>query len=388
MAANPLKPPPLIAHIVHRLAVGGLENGLVNLINHMPRERYRHAVICLTDSTDFRDRIQRDDVSLIDLLKCEGPDFSMHARLWKVLRSLRPDIVHTRNLSALECLLPASCAGVRGRIHGEHGRDIYDLDGRNFKYNVLRRLIRPMVHRYIAVSAELREWLMHTVGVHPDRVVQIRNGVDFQRFHPRSGPRFSFGPEGFASSTAFLLGTVGRMEPVKDPLTLVRAFLHLLATEPGADQRLRLVMIGDGSLRGEAQELLRAANAQALAWLPGERTDIPDILRGLDLFVLPSLREGLSNTILEAMASGLPVVATRVGGSPELVEEEKTGLLAPPANPLALAQAIRTYLDHPQLMRAHGQTGRKTAEQDFSMEKMVHGYIEVYESVLNHSCPK
>jgi glycosyltransferase involved in cell wall biosynthesis len=178
------------------------------------------------------------------------------------------------------------------------------------------------------------------------------------------------------------------MQVIKDQLTLVRAFLHLLDNEPGAREVLRLVIIGDGLLLEEARQLLRAAGAGQVAWLPGERADIPDMMRGLDLFVLPSLREGISNTILEAMASGLPVVATRVGGNPELVEEGRTGMLVPPSDPVALAQAIRTYLvDKGQLIR-HGQAGRRRAEARFSMEAMVNAYLGVYDAVLNGKAPQ
>ena len=301
----------------------------------------------------------------------------------EVLCSLRPDIVHTRNLSGLEYLIPATLAGVPGRIHGEHGRDMYDLDGSNVKYNLLRKLIRPVVHHYTAVSKDLGDWLVRTVGIYPDRVTQIYNGVDLQRFYPRSGPRPPLGPAGFAPPGVVVMGTVGRMEAIKDQLTLVRAFLHLLDSEPGACMRLRLVIIGDGLLREESSLLLQAADAEHLAWLPGERADIPDVMRGLDLFVLPSLREGISNTILEAMASGLPVVATRVGGNPELVEEGKTGMLVPPAHPVRLAEAIHTYLANSGQLPRHGQAGRQRAEARFSMEAMVTSYLAVYDAVLN-----
>lgn len=374
--------PALVVHIIYRLGVGGLENGLVNLINHMPPERYRHVIICLTDSTDFRDRIQCKEVPVIALHKREGQDFGVHLRLSKVLRSLGPDIVHTRNLAGLEYLLPAALAAVPGRIHSEHGRDMPELEGLNIKYNWLRRAMRPLVHHYIAVSPDLADWLVRIVGVRSDRVTQIYNGVDLQRFRPRTGARPALGLPGFAPPGTFVMGTVGRMEAVKDPLTLVQAFLNLLDTEPCACKRLRLVIIGDGRLREEARRLLRAANAEQLAWLPGERADIPEVMCGLDLFVLPSLREGISNTILEAMASGLPVVATRVGGNPELVEEGETGLLVPPADPLRLAEAIRTYLvDKRQLCR-HGQAGRRRAETRFGIEAMVNGYLAIYDTVL------
>ena len=373
---------PLVAHIIHRLAIGGLENGLVNLINNMPPAQYRHAIVCLTDYTDFREHIRDKHIPIVALHKKEGHDLGVYVRLWRVLRHLRPAIVHTRNLSGLEYVMLAAMARIPGRVHGEHGRDIYDLDGTSIKYNLLRRAIKPFVRHYIAVSVDLAAWLVHTVGVDIRRMTQIYNGVDVQRFTPRVGPRPPLGPEGFASQDTLIMGTVGRMHAVKDQLTLVRAFLHILVTVPQAREWLRLVLIGDGPLLQEASQLLRMAGAESLAWLPGERHDSPDIMRALDVFVLPSLREGISNTILEAMATGLPVVATRVGGNPELVEEGHTGQLVPPADPVAMAEAIGIYGRDRGLAMCHGRAGRQRVENQFSMAAMVNSYLAVYDAVL------
>jgi sugar transferase (PEP-CTERM/EpsH1 system associated) len=258
-----------------------------------------------------------------------------------------------------------------------------DLDGLNWKYNLLRKMVRPAITRYTAVSVDLANWLVGTVGVDPDRVTQIYNGVDMQRFHPRTESRSSVGPEDFAPPGTVVIGTVGRMKEVKDQLTLVRAFIRMLESDPACRKHLRLVVIGDGPLREEAQRLLRMANSEQLAWLPGERSDIPELMRGFDMFVLPSLREGISNTILEAMASGLPVVATRVGGNPELVDENVTGMLVPPADPEAMAKAIGSYVVEPSRLRRHGEEGRRKVEKGFSMQGMVNSYLDVYDAVLS-----
>jgi len=375
---------PLIAHIVHHFRVGGMENGMVNLINHMPKERFRHVVICLDDYTDFRERIQRNDVDFYALAKPAGRGVSWYFRLWRVLRALSPDIVHTRNLSAIEGQFVAAAAGIRARIHGEHGRDVFDLHGKNRKYNLLRKLVRPLVGHYIAVSRDLEQWLIHTVGVAPQRVSQIYNGVDSTRFHPREGAR-NIGPAGFAAETALVIGSVGRMAEVKDYPNLVRAFIRLLAIEPSARQRARLVIIGEGVSRETCLNLLREANAAQLAWLPGERMDVAELMRNMDLFVLPSLGEGISNTVLEAMSCGLPIIATRVGGNPELVEEAHTGVLVPVSDPEFLAQTLLKYFRTGSVLKAQGQASRKRIESHFSIPAMVRGYLSVYENVLARS---
>jgi sugar transferase (PEP-CTERM/EpsH1 system associated) len=370
---------PLIAHIIYRLDVGGLENGLVNLINRIPAEQYRHAIICLTDYSEFRRRIERADIPVYCLHKPPGNSPITQFRLWRLLRQLRPDIVHTRNLAALECTLAAALARRAVRIHGEHGRDLDDLDGSNVGRQRLRRLFKPFVHQYVAVSKDLWSYLHDKVGVPASRVAQIYNGVDIKVFHPALNGREPLASSRFERGDLFVIGNVGRMQAVKDPLNLVKAFILLLQMLPGARKRLRLAMAGDGPLRRDALDLLTKAGALDATWLPGNRNDIPSVMRGFDLFVLPSLAEGISNTLLEAMASGLPVVATRVGGNPELVEEGTTAKLVPPAEPEALAHAIREYVLDPEMAKRHSSAARRRAEQRFDLDVMVKNYIELYD---------
>jgi sugar transferase (PEP-CTERM/EpsH1 system associated) len=373
---------PLVLHIINRLAVGGLENGLVNLVNHMPSDRYRHAILCLVDATDFRSRIHDKNVPVVELHRRDGHDAGCYVRVWKALRSLKPAIVHTRNLPTLEYAVIAVVAGVRGRVHGEHGRDMYDLDGSNLKYRLLRKALAPLIHRFIVVSQDLNNWLVDTIGVGRDRVSQIYNGVNIERFHPRAGSRPLVGPDGFMKPDHVLIGTVGRMQAVKDQITLVRAFIRLIEQVPEWRDVLRLIIVGDGPLRPESLKLLRMAKIDELAWLPGERSDVPEMMRSMDLFILPSRAEGISNTILEAMASGLPVVATNVGGNPELVDSGVTGMLVPPADPDAMANAISSYLRQRDLLTEHGRAARTRVETEFSMAAMVSGYLVVYDQVL------
>lgn len=382
--------PPLVAHVIFALRAGGLENGLVNLINRMPPERYRHAVVCLKDHDEFAARIQRDDVPILDLHKKDGHDLPLFGRLWAAFRHLRPAIVHTRNLVALEAQIPALAAGVRGRVHGEHGWDVQDLDGSNRRHLWLRRVVGPLVQRFVPLSAHSERYLLEQVGVPAGKVTRIVNGVDAERFHPPGHPapggavsrrdRDSLPEAGFPPD-ALVVGTVLRMETVKDPMNLARAFVAALARRPDLWPRLRLAMVGSGRLHDDVRAYLRDTGTDALAWLPGHRDDTPEILRALDLFVLPSRAEGISNTILEAMATGLPVIATRVGGNPDLVVEGETGTLVPPENPEALADAILAYAADPALRQRHGARARELVEERYTLDRMVQQYMDVYDSV-------
>lgn len=375
--------PPLIAHVIYHLGVGGLENGLVNLINHLPQDRYRHVIICLKGYTDFSKRIKRSDVEVFDLNKPDGLNFSWYVSLYRLLRQLKPDIVHTRNFSTLEGQIVAALARINARVHGEHGRDILDLEGKNRKYNLLRQSIRPLIHRFITVSKDLERWLINTIKVEPAHIKQIYNGVDNIRFSPRSKSNLIAIPSNFITENAFVIGSVGRMAKVKDYLSLTQAFLLLVEQIPQAKDHLRLLIVGDGESRKECIAMLRQADLENLAWLPGERSDVSELMQLFDVFVLPSLAEGISNTILEAMSCGLPVIATSVGGNVELVINSQTGKLVPSGNPEALATAILEYYNHREMLIKHGQAARQLIETNFSIDTMVAGYLDVYDEIIS-----
>jgi sugar transferase (PEP-CTERM/EpsH1 system associated) len=259
---------------------------------------------------------------------------------------------------------------------------VFDLHGTNRKYNLLRRAIRPLVQRYIAVSKDLERWLIERVGVGPERVNQIYNGVDLERFHSRRNSRPAMVPAGFAPPDAFFVGTVGRLAEVKDQETLIRAFALVLRDIPGYRARLRLVIVGDGPLRERLQTCVQEEAIESNVWFTGDREDVPDLLGMLDLFVLPSLGEGISNTILEAMASGLPVVATRVGGNPELVEDGETGTLVPDSDPRTMASVLSAYISDRQMLERHGAAGLSKVSRQFRWDRCVAAYLSVYDELL------
>jgi len=371
--------PPLIVHIIYRLGIGGLENGLVNIINNLPEGSYRHAIICLTESTDFSQRITRQDVIVHQLHKRPGQDWASFYKVYRLLKQWRPAIVHTRNLAAIEYQLCALLAGVPYRIHGEHGWDVFDPDGSNVKYQWLRRILGLIIHRFIPLSQHLQDYLLTRVGIPAKKITRICNGVDTKIFYPRMGNRQA--PEAclLDLDRKLVVGTVGRMHGVKDQLTLVRAFINACENSSEFAQVARLFLIGDGPLRAEALELLNTAKLADKVWLPGELQDIPEIVRSLDIFVLPSKAEGISNTILEAMASGLPVIATRVGGNPELVLDGQTGCLVEKEDIEGLSLAIQDLVADNQKRRQLGEASLRRIQAEFSIDSMVNRYRQVYD---------
>ena len=375
-------PRPLVVHLLHRFDVGGLENGVVNLINRMPADRFRHAVVAMTEIGEFRLRVQRDDVLFRALHKPPGQGLRLAPRLVRLLRELGPAVVHTRNLGALEMMLPAAWAGVPVRVHGEHGWDSSDPDGRSRKYRLVRRIYRPLVHRYVALSRHLQHYLVDAVGVPAGAIEQIYNGVDTQKFHPAAGGRAPIAGAPFDDPTLWLVGTVGRLQPIKDQVLLARAFVHATKVCAAARLRMRLVVAGDGPLREQVQQVLDEGGVAAQAWLAGERQDVPQLLRGLDAFVLPSRAEGISNTILEAMASGLPIVATDVGGNGELLDDRVTGRLVASGDVEGLAHAMLEDFGDRQAAQGRGAAAREAVQRRFSLDSMVAAYGSLYERLL------
>jgi sugar transferase (PEP-CTERM/EpsH1 system associated) len=367
--------PPLIAHVIHRLDFGGLENGLVNLVNQLPAERYRHAIVCLSGfNPAFRQRIRRTDVVVTSIDKRPGKDLAAYWRTWRTLRRLRPTIVHTRNLGTVDMQWVAAAAGVRHRVHGEHGWEAFDPSGLNPHGLRIRRACRPVIQRYVPMSRDIARWLELTVGVEPGRIRQLYSGVDTTRFSPLPAAEGTNRP----GEGAITIGTVGRLDPVKNQAALLAAFAALRSRFPG----LRLTLIGDGPLRAALEAQADALGLAGAVTFTGARNDTPDLMRCLDVFVLPSLNEGISNTVLEAMATGLPVVAARVGGNPELVVDGVTGRLYEPADAAALELALLPYLTDPALGRAHGRAGRDRVVQNFSLDAMVRRYLDLYDELL------
>ncbi|HYA28543.1 MAG TPA: glycosyltransferase [Acidobacteriota bacterium] len=364
-----------IVHVVHSLGVGGLENGLVNLLNQLD-DQFSHTIVCLSRSGRMAERIKSRNSNIIEMgLPTDKFRFPI-VRLSRVFQSVSPDIVHTRGWSTVDAICAARVAGVSHVIHGEHGREASDPNGRNRKRNIVRKCLSPLVQHFVAVSDDLRLWLTETVGIPKAKVTTIHNGVDTSQFSPegRKAARRSLGLD----ESAFIIGTVGRLDPVKDHESLLKAFAPIARSQ----RRVCLMIVGDGPGRKEIVQLCTALQIADKVMLLGERRDIPILLKACDVFTLTSIAEGISNTILEAMASGLPIVATRVGGNLELVEHGASGHLVTAKDVTALSRAYESYLHDPDICEKHGRSARFRAEQKFSLERMASQYNDLYQTVM------
>ena len=364
-----------VVHLVYRFAAGGLENVIVQLVNGLPRESFRHTIIALTSADPaFAGRLEPDDVEVIALAKPPGQPFQLYPRMFSVFRRLRPDVLHSCNIAALEFQPVGWAAGIPLRVHAEHGWDVADPDGTNKRFQLIRKAVRPFVDRFVAVSPQLHDYLIRMIGIDGNRVMLLPNGVDLERFRARRDDDAV--PEGFPfrAGTDIVIGTVGRMEPIKNQTLLVKAFVKLAKSGSPIAQRLKLALIGDGPLKGSLRDQLALAGLADRIWLPGSRSDIESILRCLSCFVLPSHAEGTSCTLLEALASEVPVVATNVGGNGDVLAHGRLGILTPSDDVDALAAAIERTVSSPGLVGA----GRQAMEKHYDLA----GIMKQYEALF------
>lgn len=354
-------------HVVYALRPGGMEFGVVKLVNGLDPQRVQSS-ICSTAAGATLKPLVRPDVPVHELARRPGNDPSLVWNLYNLFRRERPDIVHTHAWGTLvEGLLAARLARVPVAIHGEHGT----LQLRAYQ-RVIQRVGWTAATRLLSVSSRLADRLAHETGFPRQHVAVIRNGVDLSRFTKidRAEARTSLGLGGGTPVVA----TVGRLVPVKDHAMLLDA-IALLRAE---DVPVTLMIAGDGPLRATLTERAVQLGIDGDVRFLGHRPDVERVFAAADAFVLSSESEGLSNTILEAMASGLPVVATRVGGADEMVSEGETGLLVPAKDSREMANALRTILRDQSRRQAMGAAARARVEAEFSLAGMIERYDGLY----------
>lgn len=370
-----------VVHYVWGFHTGGLENGIVNLINHLPKDQYRHSIICQKGyDPAFFGRIQAPNVQIYDIAKQEGTDLALFWRLVKLLWRLKPDVFHSRNLSTMEGQLIARLLMIQLRVHGEHGWDVGDLGGTNTKYQKLRRWLKGCVHQFIALSTEAEHYLIEKIGVASDKVQRICNGVDLSRFEASAVTEEPL-PWQF-NDAQLVFGTVGRMATVKNQPLLLEAFIELCQRYPDNADSLRLLLVGDGVLLPALKQRATAANLAHAVIFAGNSSNVPLMMAQMNVFVLPSLAEGISNTILEAMASGLPVIASKVGGNPELIlPGHQHSHLFESNNVSELADCMALYIKNPDRYQQDSEMVKQHCQNNFSLDTMVQRYHQLYQSV-------
>lgn len=365
---NPAPNTPIhVGHVLLSLRPGGLENGVVNVINGLDRREFLSSVCCLQSSGEFARRITDERCRILEFGLRPGNDPRLVWRLARAFRKLRLDIVHTRNAeSFFYGALAARLAGVPALVHSEHGRVFPE---RWHRALAQRWLLRNASCAF-AVSQQLADQLVTEIGVRPGTFRVIYNGVDTRRFAgPESAERRGPGGE-------IAIGSVGRLAPVKNYGLLLKAVARL-----PPDLRWRLVLVGDGPQRGELDQTAAELGIAARVSFLGHREDVAAVLGDLDVFVLPSDSEGMSNTLLEAMAAGVAVIASDVGGNREVIEAGRSGLLFARGDAAAAAKAIQQLVTDAALRERLAKAGLQRANTTFALRTMLSAYEDLYRSV-------
>lgn len=346
-----------IAYLTNSLRAGGLER-VVTLLAAGMKERGHTPFICCYDARgDYEaDRAEGLGIQVHVILREPGVDVSYVRKLRTWLRDVRAEVIHAHNSTALFYGgLAGLAAGVPIRIATEHD-GVFPRSRSAAASN--RLLVSRVLTHSVAVSQAVKDLWCESDGVARDRVIVIPNGVPDTR-RPR------------VSHAGCRIGMVGRLSVEKGADVLLRA-LALLPRERYPD--LKLVVVGDGPQRGELEQLIRALDLADRIEMLGTRHDVPDLLATMDIFALPSRREGLPLALLEAMAAGLPVVASAVGGVPEAITSAELGLLVPPEDPAALSQAIARLADDAETRAALGRSARRRFEGNYELSKMIDRY--------------
>lgn len=375
MSAEPT--PIRVLHVLLSLEPGGLENGVVNVINRLDRRRFESSVCCLKRAGEFARRIDDPRVVIHELDWRGGNDPRLALRLAGLLRRTRPHIVHTRNVEPFFYgFAGAKLAGAQALVHSEHGRK---FDDRPARFTVQRWMSRH-TDAIFAVSAQLKTDLVKHVGLPESAVEVLHNGVDLSRFDvagdatPDAGERAALRRDWGVPDGALVVGSVGRLVAVKNYGLLLRA-----VAASGLD--VHVVLAGEGPERAALTALAVELGIAARVHLLGHSNDVDRVLRAFDVFVLPSISEGMSNTLLEAMAAGVPPVASAVGGNGEIVRDGVDGKLFASDDQAGLAACLAALCRDDTQRARFAAAARERVQSTFDIRQMIARYEQLYERV-------
>jgi sugar transferase (PEP-CTERM/EpsH1 system associated) len=364
-ANAPTRVKPVVAHVVLSLKVGGLERVVVNLVKGLRDSNYSCVVCCLETRGEFAADVDALGVPVHVFHKKLGLDFGMILRLAQFLREHSVKIIHTHNPGAhIYGLLAARLAGVPVRVHTRHGRNSPEDRKRVW----INRILSWGTDVIVPVSDDASLVATNVEHISPKKVHRIWNGIDTTLYTPHHKPLA--GPP--------VIGTVARLSPAKDQGTMLVAFRHVLEEIPDA----RLILAGDGPCSMELREEAARLGVNSHVEFLGQCSNVPEVLKRMSIFTLSSTTEGLPMTLLEAMAAGLPIVATDVGGNRELVQPPHCGLVVPARDPRALSRAYIDLLRDPQRCAQMGAASRARTVQYFSIDHTLSEYTKLYDQLM------
>lgn len=368
-----------ILHVVLSLGTGGLENGIINIINGSNKDEFHTDVVCIREQGELHSRIDNSSTKVFYDAELAYGLLNSVKHIRKTILNEGYDILHTHGWATMLAgyLAVKSLAFNKMKpiiINGEHGTLYFESS----QQILMQRFLFKRMRLNLSVSGALVNEVVRRFKVPAKIFKAILNGVNIQKFRPNKERRNIVREELGLAKENILIGSVGRLVEVKNYPSLINAFALLLNSQPNA----RLALAGDGPEKVKLEVLIEELGIQEMVFLMGRREDVPSVMNAFDIFVLPSFREGLSNTILEAMSSALPAVVTNVGGSPEIVIENKTGHLFEVSNLPQLASLLESLIINRNKLKMMSDDARKHVVANYSLETMVNNYQQTYRELL------
>jgi len=360
-----------LVQITHDLDLGGLQQVVYNICRTIDRNKFDVSVICLRERGCFAADVEAlgIPVYLVEQ-KADGVDYFGFFKVARLLREIGADVIHTHNTQPfMDGTIGAMLAGVSTVIHTDHARVFPDKT----RYMVIEKLMSLYAYRVVGCSQHTSQQLIRYEKISPSKIVTIPNGIDGSRFEVSIDKQAKRAELGLRPSGP-VMGLAVRLSDQKGITFLLKAMPTILKSHPDTT----LLIAGDGDLKSALQQEAADLGIGANVVFCGPRKDIPELLKLLDIYVLPSKWEGLPMVILEAMAAGCPVVATNVGGNATAVIDGTTGRLIPPESPDALIKALVPLLDSESLRAQYATQARKLFDEKFTADAMTRQYERLY----------
>ena len=370
-----------VMHIVFGLGRGGIQTGLENVLGRLDRNEFEHVVCALRPPIDHPMCQGLGGLAQVMCLRTteSGSRFQV-AAIAKAIREVKPDIVHSRNWGCIEAVPAARWVGGCAVVHGEHGFDSDMVGGEPRRRAWFRRAAFEMADQVLSVSYQARDLHCANTGFSSDRVTVVHNGVNDCIYRPDAACRARIRGELGIGAHEFCIGSVANLAPVKDHMTTLRA----LATFHKEVKDWQAIIVGDGAERGRIEAFLEQnPELRSRVRLLGLSRRVPELLNAMDVMVLSSVVEGICNSLLEAMATGVPVIATRTGGNPEIVADGHSGLLFPVGDDVQLAEKLLLVQRQEDTRMEMGRQAAHRMRTEFSLDSMARNYERVYRRVVS-----
>lgn len=360
-----------VVQIAATLRIGGSEQLAAAIGRGLDPVEFESLFAAVGPDGPIGDSLRHEGFSVTPFDRRDGLDARLLFRIWNYLRQQRPDIVQTHHVASL--IYGGVSARLTGAklIHTEHEINTFRQFPRQLQW---LRLLAPLVHRFVAIDPTVAEFLQDTAKIDPSRIRIIRNGIRLERFHPRSeeSPAVSGNPRDF------VLGWIARLDPPKRPDVLIEALKDIAAR----DSTVRIRIIGPGSLLETVRNQVAQSKLEDRVEILGPRSDIPEQLRKMDGYVLVSDAEGLPISLAEAMASGLPCIASAVGGIPALIRDGQNGILLTHNNPDELATHVLRLRTDAALRARLGAEARQTIVSQYDFAQTICDYANLFREVV------